>query len=72
MFDLSKKNRSVLHNLSLITQLGLSIITPILIGVYLGGYIDEKVGTQMIFRMIFIIVGVAAGFLNLFKLSNKK
>lgn len=67
-----KNNRGMYQNLALITQIGLSIITPILLGVYLGNFIDKKVGTDMVFSLILIIVGAAAGFLNLFKLVDKK
>ena len=70
---MNKKNqKSMYQNLALITQIGLSIITPILVGVYLGGFMDKQVGTQMIFTLIFIILGAGAGFLNLFKLAGKK
>ncbi|MBZ2174923.1 AtpZ/AtpI family protein [Schnuerera sp. xch1] len=70
---MNKKNdKKVFQNLALITQIGLSIIAPILLGVYLGGVIDKFVGTQMAFRLIFIILGAGAGFLNLLKLANKK
>lgn len=70
---MSKKNqKNVYQNLALITQIGLSIITPILLGVYLGGFIDKKLGTQMVFTLIFVILGAGAGFLNLFKLVDKK
>lgn len=70
---MNKKNqKSMYQNLALITQIGLSIITPILVGVYLGGFMDKKIGTQMIFTLIFIILGAGAGFLNLFKLAGKK
>lgn len=65
-----KDNRHVFKNLSLVTQIGLSMIIPIIIGVYIGGLIDEKVGTQMAFRIIFILLGVATAFLNLFKLTK--
>lgn len=72
MFSLNKKNnKNIFKNLSLITQVGLSIVTPIILGVYLGGFIDKKIGTDMIFTLIFIILGAGAGFLNLFKLADK-
>lgn len=69
-----KDNREVLKNLTLISQIGISIITPILLGVWLGNFIDRKLGTNGVFAIILIIVGAAAGFLNIFKLtgSNKR
>ena len=70
---LNKKNdKNMYRNLVLITQIGLSIITPILIGVYLGGLIDRKLELNGVFTLILIIIGAGAGFLNLFKLTDIK
>lgn len=65
-----KDNRNVFKNLALITQIGLSMVIPIIIGVYLGGFIDDKVGTKMVFRLIFLLLGVATAFVNLFKMTK--
>jgi len=62
----------MLKNIALITQIGLSMITPILLGVYIGGIIDEKSGTNMVFRIIFILLGVAVAFIQLFRLAGRK
>ncbi len=68
----NKDYKDIFQNLTLITQVGLSVITPIMLGVFLGQFIDKKVGTNGIFSIIFIIVGVGAGFLNIFKLAGRK
>ncbi|MBU5310714.1 AtpZ/AtpI family protein [Tissierella carlieri] len=68
----NKNYKDIFQNLTLITQVGLSVITPILLGVFLGQFIDNKVGTNGIFSIIFIIFGVGAGFLNIFKLAGNK
>lgn len=68
----NKNYKDIFQNLTLITQVGLSVITPILLGVFLGQFIDNKVGTNGIFSIIFIIFGVGAGFLNIFKLAGSK
>jgi ATP synthase protein I len=65
-----KDNKDVLKNLALISQIGISIITPILLGVYLGNFIDKRLGTNGVFAIILIIIGAAAGFLNIFKLTG--
>ena len=67
-----KNNKNMYKNLALITQVGLSIVTPILLGVYLGGLLDKKLNTNGVLTLIFIILGSGAGFLNLFKLIDKK
>lgn len=48
------------------------MITPILLGVYIGGIIDEKVGTNMVFRIIFILLGVVVAFIELFRMTYRK
>ncbi len=65
-----KDYKDILKNLGLISQIGISVITPILLGVFIGQFIDRKIGTQGIFVIAFIILGAGAGFLNLFKLSG--
>lgn len=67
-----KNNKNMYENLALVTQVGLSIVIPILLGVYLGGILDEKLNLNGVFTLSFIILGAGAGFLNLFKLIDKK
>lgn len=70
---LKKKNGFDMYkNLVLITQIGLSVVTPIVLGVCLGMFLDKKFGTNMIWTMIFLIVGVLSGFLNIFKFGGTK
>ncbi|MSS43283.1 AtpZ/AtpI family protein [Anaerosalibacter bizertensis] len=68
----NNNKKTIGEGIALITQVGLSIITPILIGVYLGNLMDKKLNTGMVFTIIFIIVGALSGFMNLFKLGNRK
>lgn len=67
-----KFNRRALENLALISQIGISMMTPILLCVLLGNFIDKKLNiSQPIFLIIFTILGVAASFASLFKLTAK-
>ncbi|WP_352419719.1 AtpZ/AtpI family protein [Proteiniborus sp.] len=64
-----------LQNLVLISQVGISMIVPILLGTWLGITIDRKLGTGIIFFIIFIILGIISAFVTLFKItagSNKR
>lgn len=63
-------DKYVLKNLALISQIGISVITPILLGVYIGQFIDKKIGTNGIFSILLIIIGAGGGFLNIFKLTE--
>ena len=63
-------NYKMLKNLALISQIGLSMITPILLGVFIGQLLDKWIGTEILFSITFIILGVGAAFMNLFKISG--
>lgn len=64
------KNRlKIMQGLVLITQIGIVMLVPIAIGFFLGRFLDNLIGTNYIFLFIFIIIGVGAAFLNLFKIG---
>lgn len=63
-------DKSALKNIALISQVGISMAAPILLGVFIGQWIDKKVGTEGIFMLIFIFLGVGGGFMNLFKITG--
>lgn len=66
-----------MRNLVLLTQVAITIMTPIFLGLFLGLWIDGKLDTKPFFTLVLIVVGVLAGFLNAYKLivssdKNKK
>ena len=67
-----KDKQGIYRNLALITQIGIIIATSILLGLFIGRFLDDKLGTKWIFTFIFLIIGVMAGFANLFKLAGVK
>jgi len=67
--SMSKKS-GVLANLALVSQIGISMTVPIMIGLYIGKMLDDKLGTGPIFLFIFIIMGVGSAFMSLFKLTQ--
>lgn len=57
-----------MKNLVLITQVGINLATPIILGVVFGGLIDRWIGTGWIFSIIFLLLGIGAGYYNTYKL----
>ena len=51
--------KSVFRSLAMVTQLGLSVLTPIFLCTLAGYYIDSWFGTK--FMVIWVIVGAMAG-----------
>ncbi len=56
------------ENLVFLTQIGISMVVPILGGLLIGKFIDEKVGTTSIFMLSFIVLGVVVAFMNVYKM----
>ena len=63
-----RQKKNGLENLVLITQLGLNVVTPVLICVLLGSWIDKKTGLHTV--LIFLILGVLSGGLSAYKMAK--
>lgn len=67
-----KDNKSkILQNLALVSQIGLSMALPILGGVYIGNFLDDKLNTGYIFLGVFSVLGIITSFISLFKITTK-
>lgn len=55
---------------SLMTQIAVSMLVPIFICLFIGKWIDNAVGTSPLFMIIFIIIGVGAGFRSIWILTQ--
>ena len=60
VFDF-KKNRVWIENLSIVTQLGLTMAGCIFFCFFVGRYLDRLLGTRGVFVAIFTILGVIGG-----------
>jgi len=59
---------SGLEALVLVNQLGLTIAIPIVMGAAAGRWIDDKLGTGIVFTLILICLGIAGGVLGAYRL----
>lgn len=69
---MNRSTRNIMENLALVSQIGLMMIVPILFGVFIGNYLDERFGVTPLFLIIMIILGVGSAFRNLMSLGKKK
>jgi ATP synthase protein I len=53
--------------LAQISSVGITLVLCTLFGFGIGYFIDSKLHTSPIFALIFLIVGIAAGFVNVFR-----
>lgn len=61
-----KNNKSVYTTFALVSQLGISMVVPILLCTYVGVWLEEKCSFP--FTIIFIVLGVLAGGRNVYAL----
>ena len=62
-----KKNRAWVENLTIVTQLGLTMAGCIAFCFFIGLYLDRWLGTRGIFTAIFIILGVIGGGVTVYR-----
>lgn len=51
--------RSVFRSLAMVTQLGLCVLTPTILGIAAGSFVDARFGTKV--TLIFLLLGVLGG-----------
>ena len=63
-----KNKKTVIQTFALISQLGISMIAPVLLCTAIGVYLDEKFSTSL--TIAFIIVGILVGARNAYVLAR--
>ena len=66
-----KNNKNFFDYIGLITELGLSVVISIAIGLFAGLWLDKKFGSKGIFTVILLIFGVIGGFISAYKLIKE-
>lgn len=62
-----KYKKSVYRNFALISQLGIAVIVPIGLCIFIGVLIDKKFNSNFIIPLIFL--GIAAGARNAYRIA---
>lgn len=61
-----KMNREVIQNLAMITQLGISMLAPVVLCVFVGYWLDERFGWNTVIPLL--LLGILAGGRNCYLL----
>lgn len=64
--------RDIFRNLSIISSMGISVALAIAIGVWFGLSLDRWLGTAPYFFWIFLLIGIAAGFKNVYLITGRE
>jgi len=68
---MGKKRSKTVMQLAYASSIGLAMVISIFGSLYFGRYLDERFGTGLRYTIIFLLLGIAAGFRNLYKAIKK-
>ncbi|NVN91478.1 MAG: AtpZ/AtpI family protein [Desulfuromonadales bacterium] len=63
---------SIFRSLALLSSMGISAVLAIAIGVWFGLALDRWLGTAPWFFYIFLFIGIAAGFKNIYVIAGRE
>jgi len=66
-----KVHRIDYRRLAEMSSVGLMLPSSIIVGLFFGYVLDKLLGTHPWMLMVFLLLGIASGFLNLFRGLNK-
>ncbi|MDP2681910.1 MAG: AtpZ/AtpI family protein [Deltaproteobacteria bacterium] len=68
---MEEKNEGFLKKVTWLSSLGISMVVATFVGLYIGVYLDRVFSTDPWFTIIFLIIGIVAGFRNIYTLIKK-
>jgi ATP synthase protein I len=64
--------RELIKSLGFLSGVGISMVAAILIGMTMGYYLDQWLGTSPWFLLLFLLFGIIAGFRNIYVLTARE
>jgi ATP synthase protein I len=69
---MNNDKKELFRNLAMVSSMGISVAMAIAIGVWLGLTLDRWFGTKPWFFFIFLFIGIAAGFKNIYVIARRE
>jgi F0F1-type ATP synthase assembly protein I len=70
-FRIGEERAKTMKNMGILSTVGFSLVIAIVIGVVVGYYLDEWLGTSPWLFLVFFFVGLAAGLRNMYLAVRK-
>ena len=64
--------KEIMHGLSILTSLGVTMVTCILIGLWIGRALDNLMGTSPWLLFVFLMFGILAAIKSMFNIIIKE
>jgi ATP synthase protein I len=69
---MNNDKKVLFRNLAMVSSMGISVVMAIAIGVWFGLTLDRWFGTRPWFFYIFLFIGIAAGFKNIYVIAGRE
>ncbi|MHB8059098.1 MAG: AtpZ/AtpI family protein [Desulfuromonadaceae bacterium] len=69
---MANNNRQIFQSLAMVSSMGISVVLAIAIGVWFGLTLDRWFGTKPWFFYIFMFIGIAAAYKNVYVIAGKE
>jgi len=69
--DNKKPGNEFARALALLTQIGVTIVACVAVGIFLGWLLDRLLGTEPWLLLVFTLLGIAAAFKSIFDFAKK-
>jgi len=68
---MEEKDRKLIRMIGVLSTVGLTMVFATVVGLYIGLKLDEWLGTSPWLAALFLLIGIIAGFRNLFVYAKK-
>jgi ATP synthase protein I len=69
---MKEETRKYFRQLAMASSIGMQLVFAIFIGLAIGVWLDTMFGTRPLFSLVFMVMGIAAGFLNYYRFARKQ
>jgi F0F1-type ATP synthase assembly protein I len=69
---MNSDKKELFRNLAMVSSMGISVVLAIVIGFAFGRQLDKWFGTDPWFFYIFLLIGIAAGFKNIYVIAGRE
>jgi ATP synthase protein I len=69
---MKEDTRKYLRQLAMASTIGFQVVFAVFIGLGIGVWLDTLFGTRPKLSLVFLVMGVAAGFLNYYRFARKQ
>lgn len=69
---MNEQRRQLIKSMGFLSGLGISMVAATLIGLAIGYYLDRWLGTKPWMTLIFLGIGIVAGFRNVYILTDRE